>query len=168
MPLGTEVGLGPIDFVFDWNPAPPRKKGTAPTQFVANVYCYQMAGWMKTPLCMEVDVSQGHIVLDGDQAPPVKGAQSPPLFDPCLLWPWSPISATAELLFTDLLWFCYLRIRSVPFSVFFMVTTEHSSNLVTKKQTSSRATNYTGTEVMVWRLTHTINLFLSYTAKCCN
>jgi len=27
-----------------------------------------------------------------------KGAQHPPLLDPCLLWPRSPISATAELL----------------------------------------------------------------------
>jgi len=30
MPLGMEVGLGHGDFVFDGNPAPPRKKGTAP------------------------------------------------------------------------------------------------------------------------------------------
>ena len=32
-----------------------------------------------------------------------KGAQQPPLplFDPCLFWPWSPISATAELLSQD-------------------------------------------------------------------
>ena len=29
----------------------------------------------------------------------MKGAQHPPLLGPCLLWPWSPISATAELLF---------------------------------------------------------------------
>jgi len=28
MPLGIEVGLGPGDFVFDGNPATPRKKGT--------------------------------------------------------------------------------------------------------------------------------------------
>jgi len=28
-----------------------------------------------------------------------KGAQHPPLLDPCLLWPRSPISATAELLY---------------------------------------------------------------------
>jgi len=28
-----------------------------------------------------------------------KGAQQPPLFGPSLLWPRSPISATAELLF---------------------------------------------------------------------
>jgi len=38
MPLGVEVGLGPGDFVFDVDPATPRKKGT-PTQFLANVYC---------------------------------------------------------------------------------------------------------------------------------
>jgi len=31
----------------------------------------------------------------------VKGAQHPPLLDPSLLWPWSPISATAELLLCE-------------------------------------------------------------------
>ena len=29
----------------------------------------------------------GHIVLDGDLAPPWKAAWQPPLFGPCLLWP---------------------------------------------------------------------------------
>jgi len=39
------------------------------------------------------------IVLDGDPAPPPgKGAQQPPSFSPCLLWPRSPISATGEVL----------------------------------------------------------------------
>ena len=52
---------------------------------------------MNTPLGTEVDLGPGHIVLDGVPAP-VKGAQQPPIFGPCLLWPWSPISATAELL----------------------------------------------------------------------
>jgi len=34
-------------------------------------------------------------------SPPKKGVQQPPpLFGPCLLWPSSPISATAELLLT--------------------------------------------------------------------
>ena len=28
-----------------------------------------------------------------------KESQQPPLFGPCLLWPWSPISATVELLY---------------------------------------------------------------------
>jgi len=36
------------------------------------------------PLSTEVDVSPGHIVLDGDPAPlpPAKGAQQPPSFRP--------------------------------------------------------------------------------------
>ena len=37
------------------------------------------------PLGTEVD--PGHIVLDGDPAPPRKGAQRPPFLGPCLLWP---------------------------------------------------------------------------------
>jgi len=53
---------------------------------------------MKKPLGTEVDLGPSHIVLDGDPAPPAKGAQLPSLFGPCALWPESPISATAELL----------------------------------------------------------------------
>jgi len=58
-----------------------------------------MAGCMKTPLGTEVDLGSGHTVLDGVPAP-AKGARQPPppLYGPCLLWPRSPISATAELL----------------------------------------------------------------------
>jgi len=52
---------------------------------------------MKTPLGTEVDLSPGHIVLNGDLVPPAKRAQEPPLFRPCLLWPRPPISSTAEL-----------------------------------------------------------------------
>ena len=32
-----------------------------------------MAGWMKMPLGTEVGVGPGHIVLDGDPAPPKRG-----------------------------------------------------------------------------------------------
>ena len=42
----------------------------------------QTAGWMKTPLGTEVDLCPGHIVLDGDPAPPIKAAKPPPLFRP--------------------------------------------------------------------------------------
>jgi len=49
-------------------------------------------------ICMKVDLGPGHIVLDGDTAPPQKGTAAPLLFGPCLLWPQSPISATAEVL----------------------------------------------------------------------
>jgi len=50
-------------------------------------------------LGLQVGLGPGHIVLDGNPAPSAKGAQQPPLFGPCLLWPRSPISATVELLF---------------------------------------------------------------------
>ena len=33
MPLGVEVGLGPGDFLLDWDPAPPRKNGAQPPIF---------------------------------------------------------------------------------------------------------------------------------------
>ena len=46
------------------------------------------------PLGMEVDLGPGHIVLDGDPAPP-KGVQ-PPILGPYLLWPhgWMDQDAT--------------------------------------------------------------------------
>ena len=37
-------------------------KGAQP-QFSVHVYCGQTTGWMKTPLCTEVDLGPGHIVL---------------------------------------------------------------------------------------------------------
>jgi len=52
-------------------------KGARP-QFSAHFYCGQTAGWMKMPLGTEVDLGPGDIVLDGDRAPRVKGAQQPP------------------------------------------------------------------------------------------
>jgi len=100
MALGMEVGLGPDDFVFDWDPATPRTEGTpTTTQFLAHVYCGQTAGWMKTPLGTEVDLSPGHTVLDGSLLCAKRAQQPSHLFGPCLLWPRSTISATAELLF---------------------------------------------------------------------
>ena len=36
---GIEVGLGPGDFMFDGDPAPPEKNGTTSIQFLAHVYC---------------------------------------------------------------------------------------------------------------------------------
>jgi len=51
----------------------------------------------------EVDLGSGHIVLDGDPAPPERGtAAPPPVFSPyvyCGHWPQSPISVTVESLF---------------------------------------------------------------------
>ena len=80
MPLGRNADLGPGDIVLDGDPAPHR-------QFSAHIYCGQTAGWIKMPLGTEVGLGPGYIVLDGDSAPSKKGAQQPPLFGPCLLWP---------------------------------------------------------------------------------
>jgi len=71
------------------------KKGTAPTQFSAHVYCGQTAGWIKVPLGTEVGIGPG-VVLDGDAAPPTKKRHSLPVFSPCLLCPngWMDEDAT--------------------------------------------------------------------------
>jgi len=43
MPVGMEIGLGPGDFVFDGDPAPPEKRVQPPHNFWP-VYCGQTAG----------------------------------------------------------------------------------------------------------------------------
>jgi len=98
MLLGTEVVLGLRDIVFDVEPAAPRKRGTPTSaQFLAHVYTGQMAGWMKTLLNWygSRTRTRPHCTRRG---PGSRKGHSPPLFGSCLLWPRSPISATAELL----------------------------------------------------------------------
>ena len=64
----------------------PPLKGHSPPQFVAIVRCGQMAGCTKMPLGMEVGLSQGDFVFDGDAAPPRKNGTAPhSIFGPCLL-----------------------------------------------------------------------------------
>jgi len=53
---------------------------------VTLVYCGQTFEWIKMTLGVEVGLGPGHVVLDGDPAPPLKGVQTP-IFGPCLLWP---------------------------------------------------------------------------------
>jgi len=67
MALGMEVSLGPGDFVFNGDPLSyPQNRGhTHHHSVLAHVYCGQTAGWMKTPVGTEVDLSPGHTVLDG-------------------------------------------------------------------------------------------------------
>jgi len=68
MPLGTEVGLCPGDFVLDGDPAPfPQKGGGASRspQFSAHVYCGQTAGWVNMVFGIEVGLRPGNFVLDG-------------------------------------------------------------------------------------------------------
>ena len=72
MKHGTQVGLGPGHIVFDdGDPAPPPPKGHSPTQFSDHICCDQMPAWIKTPLGMELGLSRGDFVLDGDPATPL-------------------------------------------------------------------------------------------------
>jgi len=63
--------------VLDGDPAPLPKKGAKAPQFSAHFCCGQTAGFLKMPLGMELDLGSGHIVLDGDSAPPKEKAAAP-------------------------------------------------------------------------------------------
>jgi len=77
MSLGMELGLGLRDFL----PAPsPKGGGAHHPQFSSHFYCGQTAGWMKLVLGMEVRLSPGDFVLDGDPVnPSQKGGGAPKL-----------------------------------------------------------------------------------------
>ena len=57
------------------------QRGTA-TPILAHISCCQTAGCIKMKLGMEVGLGPGHIVLDGDPAPPKTGHSPPPNFRP--------------------------------------------------------------------------------------
>jgi len=61
------------------NHLPAPQEGGGDPQFSAHVYCPQRAEWIKMALGMEVGLSPGQIVLDGDQAqlPSPKRGYSP-------------------------------------------------------------------------------------------
>jgi len=71
-----------------------QKGAEPPLQFLAHVYCGQMAGCIKMALGMEVGLGPGHFVLDGDPDP--LRAPFQPIFGPYLLWPngWMNQDAT--------------------------------------------------------------------------
>jgi len=77
MPLGVEVGLGPGHIVFDGDPAPPPKRGTATPIFGPCIVAKRQNGWIQDATWYEVELSQGEIVLHGDPAPPIRGHISP-------------------------------------------------------------------------------------------
>jgi len=69
-----------------WGPSSPKK--CAHPQFFAHVYCGQIAGSITIPLGMDVGLSLGAIVLDGEPAPlPYRGTATAPIFGLCPLWP---------------------------------------------------------------------------------
>ena len=62
------------------------KKGAEAPKISAHVYCGQTAGWIKMVLGMEVGLSPGNFVLNGDPAPLPKRGRNPQ-FSARLLWP---------------------------------------------------------------------------------
>ena len=92
MTLGMEVGLGLGDFVIDGDPDTPEKGHANHHPILAHVYCGQTAGWMKTPLGMEVDLSPSHIVLDVVSALRETTTAALPSF-----WPMSIVATVAHL-----------------------------------------------------------------------
>jgi len=52
-----------------WGPSLPPLKGGRSSQFSVHLYCRQTDGCIKMPLGMEVGLSPGDVVLDGDPAP---------------------------------------------------------------------------------------------------
>jgi len=69
-----------------WGHSSPSQKGDRAPQFSAHLYCGQTAGCIKMPLNLEVGLSPGDFVLDGDPAPTPKGAEPHIIFGPRLLW----------------------------------------------------------------------------------
>ena len=61
-----------------WGPSSPPPKRGHTSQFSAHFYCRQSAGCIKMPLGMEVGLSPGNFVFDGDPVVPRTGAHPPP------------------------------------------------------------------------------------------
>jgi len=71
-----------------WGRSPLPKKGAEPPlKFSAHFYCVQTAACIKMPLGMEVRLSPGDFVLDGNLATAQKGDGAPQILGPCLFWP---------------------------------------------------------------------------------
>ena len=63
-----------------------RERGTAAPLFSAHFYSGQTGGFIKMPLGMQVGLSPGNFVLDGDLASPSPKGAEPPIFGPRLFW----------------------------------------------------------------------------------
>jgi len=98
MPLGMEVCLGLRDIVFSVDPATPRKRAHPPHPIFGPCLLWP-DGWMDEDAAWYGSrPRRGSHCTRWSPSSLKRGAC--PLFGPCLMWTRSPISATAELLFT--------------------------------------------------------------------
>ena len=104
MKLSVEVGLCLRQIVLNGDPAPLLKSCTAPShqKKFGHVCCGQTAGWIKMQLGRKVGLSHGHIVLDGDPPSLTQRCTTPNFRPMSIVATRSPITATAEHLFTFL------------------------------------------------------------------
>jgi len=104
MSLGMVVGLGPGDLVLDEDLAAPSQKGAEPLPIFGPCLLWPH-DWMDQDGTWHGGGprSRPHCARWGPSCPCERGT-APPLFGRYLLWPRSPISATAELL-------CYLQCK---------------------------------------------------------
>ena len=70
MPLGMEVGLAHAPSCSMGTQLPPTEKGGTALHPIFGPCLLWPNGWMDEDATTEVDLSSGHIVLDGDPAPP--------------------------------------------------------------------------------------------------
>jgi len=100
MPLGTEVGLGLglHDIVFGVDPATPRKRAH-PSHPIFGPCLLWPNGWMDEDAAWYGSRSRPrpHCTRRGPSSR--ERVTATPLFGAHVLWPRSPISSTAELLF---------------------------------------------------------------------
>ena len=69
----------PRRLCFGWGPHSLSQKGGRAPKFSANGYCGQMAGWIKIVVSMEVGLSPGNFMLDGNPTHPLqKLGEAPP------------------------------------------------------------------------------------------
>jgi len=101
MPLSTEVGLArPRRHCVRWGPSPPGKKGTAHPELFGRCLLWPNS-------CMDQDAiwyggrprPRLHCVKWGPSSPTERGTAAPSFWPVSIVAKWSPISATAELLF---------------------------------------------------------------------
>ena len=87
MALGREVGLSPDDFVLGGDPAPPQKGGGAPNFRPISVVAKWLDG-LRCHLVWRWASARTHCARRGPSSrSPKKGADTPPIFGPCLSWP---------------------------------------------------------------------------------
>jgi len=85
-----------------WGPSSPSKRGTAPHPIYSPCLLWPN-GWMdQDATWYRGGLGPGDIVSDGVPAPQKRGTAAPTFWSMSIMANWSPVSATAELLFGSL------------------------------------------------------------------